>query len=102
MIVKIRKWESTDAKALAAAISNKKIQDNLRDGLPFPYTEEDGKEFISAMLSDDTNDTFSFAVTADDRVIGSISASRQGNIHYRTAELSYYIAEEYWGKGIMT
>ena len=25
-----------------------------------------------------------------------------GNIHKRTAELGYYIAQEYWGKGIMT
>jgi len=27
---------------------------------------------------------------------------RQGNVHYLTAELGYYIAEPYWGKGIMT
>lgn len=27
---------------------------------------------------------------------------RQENIHKQTAELGYYVAEEYWGKGIMT
>lgn len=102
MIVKIRKWRLSDAADLAQALSSKKIQDNLRDGLPYPYTEQDGKEYISAMLSADENETFAFAVTADDRVIGSISAFRQGNIHKRTAELGYYIAEEYWGKGVMT
>lgn len=102
MIIKIRKWQITDAKALAAAISNKKVQDNLRDGLPYPYTEEDGREYISQMLSADENDTFAFAITADDKVIGSIGAFRQRNIHSRTAELGYYIAEEYWGRGIMT
>lgn len=32
----------------------------------------------------------------------SIGAFRQGNIHCRTAELGYYLAEEYWGKGVMT
>lgn len=31
MIVKIRKWKLSDAKDLALALSNKKIQDNLRD-----------------------------------------------------------------------
>ena len=31
-----------------------------------------------------------------------IGVFRQGNIHRRTAELGYYIAEGYWGKGIMT
>ena len=102
MTCRIRKWELSDAKDLAAALSNKKVQDNLRDGLPYPYTEQDGKEFISAMLSADENETFAFAITVDDMVIGSIGIFRQGNIHRQTAELGYYIAEEYWGKGIMT
>ncbi len=87
---------------LAAALSNRKIQDNLRDGLPYPYTVQDGTDYISAMLSADENETFAFAVTADGKVIGSIGVFRQGNIHRQTAELGYYIAEEYWGKGVMT
>ena len=81
---------------------NKKVQDNLRDGIPYPYTEQDGVDFISAMLSADENDTFAFAITVDEKVIGSIGVYRQENIHRQTAELGYYIAEEYWGKGIMT
>ena len=102
MKCRIRKWELSDAKDLAVALSNKKVQDNLRDGLPYPYTEQDGKEFISAMLSADENKTFAFAIIVDDMVIGSIGIFRQDNIHRQTAELGYYIAEEYWGKGIMT
>lgn len=102
MICKIRKWELSDAADLAMALSNQKIQNNLRDGLPYPYTEQDGTEYISAMLSADENETFAFAVTADNKVVGSIGIFRQGNIHRQTAELGYYIAEEYWGKGIMT
>lgn len=58
MKCRIRKWELSDAKDLAAALSNRKVQDNLRDGLPYPYTEQDGKEFISAMLSADEKETF--------------------------------------------
>ena len=102
MNCKIRRWELSDARDLATALSNKKIQDNLRDGLPYPYTEQDGKEFISAMLAANENDTFAFAITVNGKVIGSIGAFRQTNIHNKTAELGYYIAEEYWGKGIMT
>lgn len=102
MNCRIRKWELSDAKDLAAALSNTKIQDNLRDGLPYPYTEQDGIDYISAMLSADENDTFAFAITIEGKVIGSIGVFRQGNIHRQIAELGYYIAEEYWGKGIMT
>ena len=54
------------------------------------------------MLSADEDQTFAFAVTADSKVVGSIGVFRQENIHRQTGELGYYIAEEYWGKGIMT
>lgn len=102
MVCGIRRWRMSDAGDLAAALSNKKVLDNLRDGLPFPYTEKDGLDYIGAMLSADENDTFAFAVTVDDRAIGSITVLRKDNIHRRTAELGYYISEEYWGRGIMT
>ena len=102
MKCKIRKWKLTDAKDIAVALSNKKIQDNLRDGLPYPYSEQDGIDFISSMLSANEDETFAFAITLDDKAIGSIGVFRQQNIHRQTAEMGYYIAEEYWGKGIMT
>ena len=98
----IRKWKLTDAKDIAVALSNKKIQDNLRDGLPYPYSEQDGIDFISSMLSAIEDETFAFAITLDDKAIGSIGVFRQQNIHRQIAEMGYYIAEEYWGKGIMT
>lgn len=81
----LRKWRLSDAKDLAAALNNEKILNNLRDGLPFPYTERDGAEYISAMLAADENDCFAYAITVDDRAIGSIGAFRQNNIHRQTA-----------------
>jgi len=102
MNCKIRKWKLTDAKDISVVLSNKNIQDNLRDGLPYPYSEQDGIDFISSMLSANEDETFAFAITLDDKAIGSIGVFRQQNIHRQTAEMGYYIAEEYWGKGIMT
>jgi len=98
----IRKWILTDASELASNLSNKKVQDNLRDGLPYPYTEKDAEEYITAMINADPDKTFAFAIVLNDKVIGSIGVFRGENIHYRTAELGYYIGEPYWGKGIMT
>ena len=102
MNCKLRTWRLSDAADLAAALNNQKILNNLRDGLPFPYTEQDARGYISAMLSADKTGTFAYAITQNDRAIGSIGAFRQGNIHRQTAELGYYLAEEYWGRGIMT
>ena len=102
MIYKIRSWEMNDANDLALALNNKKILYNLRDGLPFPYTAEDAAEYINAMLNADRNKTYAFAIALDNKVIGSIGVFRQENIHSKTAEMGYYIAEPYWGKGIGT
>lgn len=102
MKISIREWKLTDAADLAAALSNKKILDNLRDGLPYPYTEKDAENYISFILNSDPHDTFAYAIDVDGKAVGSIGAFRQGNIHFRTAELGYYLSEEYWGKGIMT
>ena len=102
MEIKIRKWKNEDKTELAEILNNRNILNNLRDGVPYPYTEKDAEDFIGAMLSADPDKTFAFAITLDDKVIGSIGIFRQENIHYRTAELGYYIGEKYWGNGYMT
>lgn len=101
-VVNIRGWKSEDAPDLAAAINNKKVLDNLRDGIPYPYTEKDAEEFIGTTLSAEKDTQYAFAITYDGKVIGSIGVFRKENIHCLTAELGYFIAEPYWGKGIMT
>lgn len=98
----IRQWRMEDAENLAAALNNRKVQDNLRDGLPYPYTVQDAQAYITAMLSADPGTTYAFAITVDDKAVGSIGVFRKENIHFRTAEMGYYIAQPHWGKGLGT
>lgn len=102
MECQIRQWEIGDAANLAQVLNNKNIQNNLRDGLAYPYTEYDAIEFIQAMLDSDKNTTFAFAITVNNKVVGSIGVFRKDNIHSRAAEMGYYIAEPLWGKGLGT
>lgn len=102
MDIKLRGWKIEDKSELAENLNNMNIMNNLRDGLPYPYTEDDAENFIRTMLSADKDKTFAFAIMLNDKVIGSIGVFRQENIHYRTAEMGYYIGEKYWGNGYMT
>ena len=52
MVCKLEKLDLKFAEALSEAIGDKRVQDNLRD-LPYPYTVENAKEFITAMQSSD-------------------------------------------------
>ncbi len=98
----IRKWQIDDQYDLAKILNNQKTMNHLRDGLPYPYTVEDAKEYISSMLQANQEKMFAFAISVDEHVIGSISVTRLDNIHYCTGELGYYIGEDYWGKGYAT
>ena len=102
MNIAIRSWKAEDAKDLAEALNNKKTLDNLRDGLPFPYTVSDAQAYISAMLCADPGETYAWAITVDNIAVGSIGVFRKDNVHRFTAEMGYYLAEEHWGKGIVT
>jgi len=101
-ISRIRPWQTKDARDLAAALNNKNVLNNLRDGIPFPYTKRDAAAYIRAMQNAEPDSQYPFAVTLDDKAIGSISVVRRDNIHHLTAELGYYVAEDHWHKGIMT
>lgn len=98
----IREWRPEDKTALAALLNNKNIQNNLRDGLPYPYTARDAEEYIAAMRAADQTKTFAFAIVSEHTLVGSIGVFRCENIHFRTAEMGYYIGEPYWGRGLGT
>lgn len=98
----LREWRAEDKYELARILNNKKILNNLRDGIPYPYTEKDAEEYITFIHNADKAKTFAFAITLDDKVIGSIGVFRCNNIHFRTAEMGYYIGEEHWGRGYAT
>lgn len=95
----IRQWVAGDACDLAVALNNRNIQDNLRDGLPLPYTEKDAMDYINSVLSAPENTQYAWAIHASGKAIGSIGIFRNENVHRLTAEMGYYVAEPYWGQG---
>jgi len=102
MNVQLCDWRIEDAPHLASSINNKKVMDNLRDGIPYPYSEQDAVEFLTASLGAEKDSQYSFAITCDGKVVGNIGVYRKLGVHRFTAELGYFIAETHWGKGIMT
>ena len=101
MDISLRQWKVSDAPNLAAGLSNLKILNNLRDGLPYPYTEKDALAFISE-VSSKPDKIYAFAVESDGVLAGSVGVYRKDNIHFRSAEIGYYLFENFWGKGIAT
>lgn len=97
----LRPWRPDYAGALARLFS-KRVLENLRDGIPYPYTEEDGRAFIRGVLEAEPGSVYAWAIFAGEELCGSVTVTRQGNIHRQTGELGYFLGEPFWGRGIAT
>jgi len=96
----IREWREDDAASIAQYANNKKIWINLRDAFPHPYTLVDAEAFLCKVMR--MNPRTYFAIAFDHEAIGSIGLMPGDDVNRFTAELGYWLAEPFWGKGIMT
>jgi ribosomal-protein-alanine N-acetyltransferase len=96
----IRRWEKSDVEALAKYANNRNIWLNLRDGFPHPYTRENAQSFLQSVSRQDP--VRFYAIATQEEAIGAIGITPNQDVHRLTAEMGYWLAEPYWGKGIMT
>ncbi|MEO1654912.1 MAG: GNAT family protein [Bacteroidota bacterium] len=96
----MRKWQEADIENLVRYANNQNISDNLADAFPFPYTREFGLKFIKRVSSE--HPTKVFAITTDNKAIGSIGIFPDQDIYRKNGAIAYWVAEPYWGKSIAT
>ena len=81
----IRNWSKSDIPALAKYLNNKKIWDNCRDSLPYPYTEEDAARFIESIKCQ--NGQHNYCIEVNEEAAGNISFIRGTDVECYNAEL---------------
>ncbi|MBN8706420.1 MAG: GNAT family N-acetyltransferase [Bacteroidetes bacterium] len=96
----LRPWKPSDLDSLVRYANNWQIAKNMTDQFPFPYTEANGKAFIEFATKDDP--IHIFAIEVNGEAVGGIGIHPQTDIHRKNAELGYWLAEPYWGKGIIS
>jgi RimJ/RimL family protein N-acetyltransferase len=96
----LRPWNTEDLDSLVLFANNEKIAKFMTDLFPHPYTIEKGREFIE--YASKGNPVNILAIEVDGQAAGGIGIHPQQDIHRKNAELGYWMAEPYWGKGIIT
>lgn len=95
---RLRAWQISDVPSLAQYLNNKKIWDNCRDRLPFPYTEEDARSFIEYAMSQ--QEQCEFCIEINNEAVGNICFMRGNDVERFNAETGYWLAEPFWNQGI--
>lgn len=98
--LKLRGFKNSDKNRLSELCNNKKIWDNLRDYVPFPYSDQNAEDFIKNCQQEDPQVTF--AIEYKGEFVGSIGLAPKTDVYKLTAEIGYWIGEPYWGQGIAT
>lgn len=96
----LRKWKESDAEALLKYAGNPKITAMMSDGFANLSTPEGAAKFIA--FANSGEDKIYRAIELNDEVIGGIGVSVQTDIYRKNAELGYWLAEPFWGKGIVS
>ncbi len=96
----LRPWKPSDIDSLVRYANNYNIAKNLTNQFPHPYTKESGLRFIGMAIGHSPNTIF--AIEVGNKAVGGIGLHLQHDIMCKNAELGYWLAEPFWGHGIMT
>jgi RimJ/RimL family protein N-acetyltransferase len=96
----VRDWRMEDVESLAKHANNRRVSINLRDRFPYPYRIENARSFIEHAITDRREK--SHCIEIDGSAVGGIGITIGEDVYRLTAEMGYWLAEEFWGQGIMS
>ena len=96
----LREWRSGDEAALVKYANNRNIWINLQDRFPHPYTMADAQDWVRLNLN--RSPVTNLAIATAEEAIGAVGLMLQDDVHRHSAEVGYWLAEPFWGRGIMT
>lgn len=100
MNFKLRAWVPEDSGSLIKYAGNPQITRFMSDGFAQISTPEGAANFIK--FANTGTDKIYRAIEVNGEVVGGIGISVQTDIYRKNAELGYWLAEPFWGKGIIS
>ena len=97
-VTTLRPWRLSDASSLVKYANNPNVACQLRDRFPHPYTAADARQFIQSVAA--ARPTMSFAIAVGEEAIGGIGFAPGADVERYSAEVGYWLAEPFWGRGI--
>lgn len=94
----LRPCRDGDQADIVRHANNPNVARHLRDLFPQPYTLKDANDWLAR--AGQQSPPLNLAITIDDRFIGGIGLSPGFDIHRVSAEVGYWLGEEFWDRGI--
>jgi RimJ/RimL family protein N-acetyltransferase len=96
----LRRWAKSDVASLVRHANNLNVAKHLRDRFPHPYTRTHAFAFLTHAAASDA--PANFAIVVGGEAVGGIGYVRGSDVERYSAEVGYWLGEEFWGRGIAT
>ena len=96
----LRPWRESDLDALVRHADDEQVSRGVSDRFPFPYTRQDGENFLSGRVIDLSDPVF--AIEIEGEACGGIGAHPGKGERAHSAEFGYWLSRTHWSKGTMT
>ena len=97
---RVRSFTADDADAIVKYANNRHVSINLRDSFPYPYTIADAKKWLKAVKKHQPET--GWAIASSRELVGGIGIHIQPDVYRHTAELGYWLGEQFWGRRVAT
>jgi len=99
-MIKLRDYAIADTERFAELANNENVSRYLIYTFPYPYTRQDAAQWIATGAR--ANNAVTQAIEYRGEFVGTIGITPQTGWKAHSAEIGYWIGEEYWGRGIAT
>ena len=87
--------------ALQHIADNKSVAQNLRDAFPYPFTLDDAVTFLDNVRQGKMGIVYGMFLNSGE-LVGVISLTPGRDVNRYSAEVGYFVSEQYWNKGYAT
>lgn len=95
----VRPWRREDRASLLRHANNANVARFLSSRFPHPYTPADADAWFDFVGSQDDPDAW--AIEVDGEAVGGIGLRRGAGEFAHSAELGYWLGQDYWRRGIV-
>ena len=88
-------------EALQHIANNKSVAQNLRDAFPHPYTLDDAVTFLDNVRQGKMGIVYGMFLNSGE-LVGVISLTPGRDVNRYSAEVGYFVGEQYWNRGYAT
>jgi len=99
-MILLREYTDSDLERLVTLANNQNVSRYLVSTFPYPYTFKDAEWWIGT--GSNQNGAITRVVEYRGLFVGSVGITPQSGWRDHLGEIGYWVAEDYWGKGLAT